>query len=92
MTEKRCDTCRFWEPNPDVYNEEELRPKVGECLKAKPYWETTEWTRDDNSIWCVRTTKPEFEGLKMFVQDGSDYKATLLTTADFYCAHFEKEG
>jgi hypothetical protein len=36
-----------------------------------------------------RRLLPEYEGTKMFVQDGSDYRAVLYTVADFSCAHFE---
>lgn len=92
----RCDGCKYWNlkeghtpnPNPDWPREEDVRPTVGLCEKAQPYWETTEWRPRDQG-GPVRVSKPEFEGLKMFVQDGSDYVATLLTTADFFCAHHE---
>jgi len=35
---------------------------------------------------------PKYENQKAFVQNGSDYYASLLTKADFSCAHFEAAG
>lgn len=89
----RCDGCKHWNEKEGcgrAWDDEEaaLRPKVGLCTKAQPYWETTEWVRDDDDA-PVRVSRSEFVGLKMFVQDGSDYKATLLTAPDFFCAHFD---
>jgi hypothetical protein len=76
----RCDQCKFWHSEkPHI---------IGECTKAKPFWEVSTWTRGGTEDW-ERKLKAEFRDLKMFCQDGSDYRAYLLTKPDFYCAHFE---
>jgi hypothetical protein len=84
----RCDDCKHW-------NRAEGKYGTGLCTKAQPFWEASEWTEWDDDLlepeakqW-KRGLKAEFADQKMFCQDGSDYKAILLTMPDFYCAHFE---
>lgn len=77
----RCDGCKFW----DLKSGREYAD-VGECTKAKPLWDCTEWRDVDDDY--RRVMLPEFENAKMFVQDGSDYRAILLTKPDFFCAEF----
>lgn len=84
----RCDKCKYWERNEQYQDETEVRSGVKECLKGKPFWECTEWRDEGNKFY--RALKPEYAELKMFVQDGSDYSAKLLTKADFGCIHFEE--
>lgn len=88
----RCDECKYW-----LRDKDEGRRagslKVQPCSKAAQWWNATEWTdeEDPDLDWDnQRRVRPEFEGTKMFVQDGSDYHAELYTTADFGCTHFEK--
>ena len=85
----RCDYCKHW-------NKEEKRRAsgllFGECRRAAQWWEATEWSDkpDPDEDWSnLRVLKPEFAAVKMFVQDGSDYRATLYTAPDFYCANHE---
>lgn len=78
----RCDQCEHW----DIRDFSFSFPEIGECTKAKPLWNCTEW-RDVEDDYR-RTLKPECESMKMFVQDGSDYTAHLLTKRDFFCAEF----
>lgn len=78
----RCDKCKYWEQKEEQYSDE-IKIGLGECTKAKPFWEVTEWSNDG------RVMMKEFEDLKMFVQDGSDYSAHLWTRPDFGCTHFE---
>ena len=85
----RCDQCKFWHKG-EYKHASTL--KVSLCTKATQWWDASEWAcpsgYDDKGIQ-LRRLKPEFEGTKMFVQDGSDYRASLYTAADFFCAHFE---
>lgn len=85
----RCDQCVFW-------NKEEGRriADVGLCSKAQALWEVTGWNEKWNEPGYneepERVLLTEYQDLKMFVQDGSDYRAILLTKPDFFCAHFEE--
>jgi hypothetical protein len=85
----RCDTCKHWEhPAEDdyYYNDVGLR----ECLRAKPFWECSEYDETDGT-WQRKLT-PEHVNDMMFCQDGSDYRAVLLTKPEFFCAHWEAKG
>lgn len=81
MSEARCDKCKYW-----INEEYPTNPDLKVCSKAKPLWECSEWNDD-----MERVMLPEFKDLKMFVQDGSDYRAIMLTRSDFFCAHFEEK-
>lgn len=82
MTTPACKNCCHWDPTDD--SKEHAMPGLRRCTRAKMFWDETEWNDD-----CDRVLKPEARGSLMFVQDGSDYWATLLTLGDFFCAHFE---
>jgi len=65
---------------------------VNRCRRAPMWWDATEWTDEPDPVndWGnLRRLLPQYEGTKMFVQDGSDYLAYLYTMPDFSCAHFE---
>lgn len=84
----RCDECKFWN-----LKEGKDYAGTGLCTKAQPLWEVSEWEQEydeaDHERW-KRGLKPQFADLKVFVQDGSDYRAIMLTAPDFFCAHFER--
>lgn len=84
----RCDHCKHWDKD-EQCRAGELR--VGWCHKAIQWWDATEWcdSDDDSPYENNRRVLPEYDGTKMFVQDASDCRAELYTTADFFCAHFE---
>ena len=86
----RCDDCRHWEPEPESYR---AIKGIGECTKAVELWETTEWTKDESGedSYCDRTVKAEYIDQMSFVQDGSDYSASLWTKPEFFCAHYDPE-
>jgi hypothetical protein len=87
-----CDGCRHWSRDDDD-GRRAGDMKVRLCSKAPQWWDATEWTDEpdpENKFDNLRRVLPEHEGTKMFVQDGSDYRAELFTTADFFCAHFEE--
>lgn len=50
-----------------------------------PFWDATGWDKDDEH----RILLPEFADRKFFAQDGSDYRADVYTTPDFFCAEFD---
>jgi hypothetical protein len=84
----RCDACKHWDEE-SGYRAGSLR--TGECHRAIMWWDATEWVDETpNFDDAYRRLCPQYEGTKMFVQDASDHMATLYTTADFFCAHFEQ--
>lgn len=75
-------TCKHWK--------EDEAPKIGclslgRCKKAVMFWDATEW--DDNGD--ERCLSPEHKNTLLFVQDASDYSATLYTRAEFGCVCYE---
>lgn len=81
---RRCDECKHWDTAPDAYMSEII--PVRKCRKAPQFWDCTEWGGEDQ---MERVPTAAARDIKMFVQDGSDYSARLMTRADFFCAHFE---
>ncbi len=81
----RCDGCKHW----DIESGKEYAGGLGECQRAHPFWERSEWKDDEGGGNYRRELLPSAADDKMFVQDGSDYRAHLITKPDFYCAHFE---
>lgn len=74
---KTCSECAKW------YRDRETI-SIGKCKATSLLWDCTEWG-DDFS----RTLKDECADVKMFCQDGSDYKASLYTRPDHGCLSYE---
>lgn len=80
----RCDECRYWDLEA---GKRECGGKiVGECTRAIPWWIASDWKVSDDD--AERVLLDEYKDRRFFAQDGSDYKATVLTTGDFFCADF----
>lgn len=77
----KCKDCRYWhlDRESDI-----LKSEIGLCSKAAMLWDVSVWDDGYN-----RVLLPEHKDLMMFVKDGSEYHAELLTVPHFYCAHFE---
>lgn len=75
----RCETCRHWKPS-DEYETGHAQG-LGRCAATPMFWDMTEW-RDDADD---RVFKAEAEPITAFVQDGSDYRATLYTRPTHGC-------
>ncbi len=82
ITQISCRDCKYWKaPGPNDYREV---TDLGECSHAPMFWNATKWREEPEE---GRTYLPEYVDRLFFVQDGSDYYATLLTKENFYCAH-----
>lgn len=82
----RCDDCKFWSKE---NGKKATNVEVGRCKRAIMWWDATEWVDPpEGSDWDApdRALLPEYAGVRVFVQDGSDYFACMFTTADFFCA------
>ena len=78
-----CKTCKYWQHlNKDQYSEINGTSK---CKKVVQAWDATQWDEDGQ-----RVVKTEYKNQLFFVQDGSDYYATLLTSPDFGCVQHEE--
>lgn len=83
----RCDECQHWDRDADTRGV----PDLGRCRRAMQIWDATDWEEDatDPEGYPVRTpASKEARDTMVFVADGSDYSASLLTRNDFFCAHF----
>lgn len=80
---KNCITCNHWKKRKEY--EMGHSQGLGRCEAALMLWDSTEW-RDDTD---ERVLKKEHEKSKVFVQDGSDYIAYMLTMPDFGCVSHE---
>lgn len=78
-----CKDCRYWDKFDRKYKS--ALNSVGVCNRAMQWWDATEWSLGGEDV-----LKEEAKERKMFVQDGSDYHATLYTTPDFGCIEFKK--
>lgn len=87
---RRCRNCKFWDRD-ETEGQVELSA-THYCNRPKMFWDATEWTNEDPNSedrYTIRALKADAKDDLMFVQDGSDYAAYLITRADFFCAHHE---
>lgn len=73
-----CGTCNHWQRCGQY--ERGFRQGLGRCAAVMMFWDCTEWNDDGENVF-----KAGHENIKAFVQDGSDYRADLLTRPDFGC-------
>ncbi len=87
----KCKTCEYFNSEEDKHLY--LSDHLGSCERAKHFWNATEWKTLDNDGYPQFVLKEENKNDLAFVQDGSDYKAWLITNENFYCPmHSSLEG
>ena len=86
---ERCKTCKHWTPEgADDYG---TLLGGGECGKAPQIWDVTEQVDQDGDNWNgTRMLKREHAAVLAVVEDGSAYKARLVTMPDFGCVQHEQ--
>lgn len=78
---KNCETCVHW----DVWKSDRaFKQGIGECRMVVMFWDASEWEPEE------RVISPEYKDQKAFVQDGSDYSASLYTRKDFGCVEHKE--
>ena len=89
---KKCETCKHW-AQANRYGTEfdawaELEPPFvfRNCVRAKPLWDASEYDTDYRRVLTA-----EFKGRKFFAQDGSTYRAVVVTRNDFGCLEHEED-
>ncbi len=74
-----CKGCAYWD-NSDGYLDTRLRT----CKKVVMLWNATEFDYKTDTLKLL----PKYQDCLAFAQDGSDYRAYLLTFAEFGCVQF----
>lgn len=84
---KICNNCKFW----DITEYHPIKEgQIGLCTRVNMFWDSTKWDKKDiQEDLDIRSLVDECKNDKAFVQDGSDYKAELLTLPTFGCNQFE---
>lgn len=73
----RCKPCKHWLPEGDDCGA--LRG-AGECRKAPQMWDVTKNCAEDCAKWNkYKVLKPEHAAVLAIVEDGSAYRARLVT-------------
>lgn len=73
-----CKDCKYWNERKGS----ELGVRYGRCDKVPTWWDAWEWRSDKDDSVYVGTSLA-------YAQDGSDYKAWLITLAEFGCVQWE---
>lgn len=81
-----CADCKYWTKDTDMNYPQNIA--LGKCKRVKLFWDCTEWDEDSGDFGGL-VLKKSAQGNKAFVQDGSDYKAELITFRDFGCVQGE---
>ena len=100
----RCDQCRFWEEDTPAnsINRDWQANSIGfrACLAIKARWNITDSITGDPAIENLkervadasRRSNAALIAARAYVQDGSEYRAEILTSPDFYCALFQDKN
>lgn len=87
LADRRCATCKHWNKKPPRWWSTGQVPEgLGHCTRAMVLWDACDWDGDN----LTRKLKPEFAGRRFFAQDGSDYRADVITAGTFFCADWER--
>ena len=79
----KCKECKKWEP---FSGDTHLERQQGVCSNPVMAWDATEWAADGKGL----ALKEMYKDNNVFLQDASEYYASMFTTEDFYCADFIK--
>ncbi len=94
----RCDQCEFW----DKDDSEEWQPRGAgfrQCFAVQERWRITEpiaksyttpYGNGTDTPWEIveEAERAALRAARAYVQDGSEYRAELITGPDFFCALF----
>jgi len=86
-----CSSCKYWCRDKDKYGHysgEAYHLGLGQCLKAKMLFDCVKW--DDDAETTV-FSESVVDDCKVFVQDGSDYRAWMLTKRGFGCVSWQSK-
>ena len=84
-----CANCKYWQKGGDCDYTKLI--DSGICKKAVMFWDCTDWRENESTFVTERVLKEEYRNNGVFVQDGSDYRADMITQPDFGCVKFERK-
>ena len=86
-----CSTCKFWGDGNDEHDWTATGVGFKRCQAVRERWEIQdeaskglEWDDDDGSAYA-KARADALRASKAYVQDGSEYRADLVTGPDFGC-------
>lgn len=80
-----CSTCkhwRRWDSKPDREAKTTFTSNIGTCHMVIMWWDASEWLEEPP---FTREISAKYANQRAFVQDASDYSASLYTRQDFGC-------
>ena len=93
----RCDECKHWQLTAEDWEADEIG--FGICRAVRQRWTITDEAteillldKENNDVdqyhdeEFVQARRNALRSAKAYVQDGSQYKAELITGPDFFCA------
>lgn len=90
----RCDGCQHWKKAEEDWEAQAIG--FGLCVAVKARWKITdkatigmEW--DDEGSLFAKLRKDALRESRAYVQDGSEYRAELLTAPNFFCALYKSK-
>lgn len=94
MTDKTCETCRFWDLANAVPGHKRLTMRYDDDFeKVIPPHANLNWSECSAAVEGFEVEDTEKPHIQMAVFDGSGYSACLYTRFDHFCAqHTERKG
>lgn len=89
----RCDKCKHWPEKADDWEAEQAGMR--ECQAVRPRWDIADEASanlskntDADEERYMAARRDALRNARAYVQDGSQYTASLWTMPDFFCALF----
>jgi hypothetical protein len=78
-----CSTCKHWQEwKHKTVENTTFTSHMGNCRMVVMWWDASEWLDEPP---FTREISPKYTNQRAFVQDASDYSASLYTRQDFGC-------
>lgn len=92
LRDRTCSTCRFWSENEHDWTANSVGFRT--CKAVRERWDIQdeasrglEWDGEGSAYEKARADA--LRAARAYVQDGSEYRADLVTGPDFFCALHE---
>lgn len=101
MPNARCDACKHWDlAAVSQYDWEGESVGFGLCRAVRTRWDIQDEDagprvripdQDEAFEALVQQRREALRKSRAYVQDGSEYRAELITAPDFFCALFQEK-
>lgn len=90
----RCDHCKYWPDKPDEWEAEQAG--LRKCAAVRSRWDIADeasfrFDSDEAEEKFEAVRREALRTARAYVQDGSQYTASLWTGPDFFCALFREK-